>query len=122
MTKNLSKFAVFVLAILTAELLHLFAHHFVVDNLKGFSVYQKVAILMAISVLLFYPAFEVIEKYVHAISEHYVKGSKAVTGNKFISILLGFIVALLLLFWGFSYVWFHKNPFMDFLKWLKHLF
>lgn len=121
MTRKFTQFAVFALAILTAQLLETFVHHYFKGYLKNSSPYEIVVLNMVFTVIIFYPAFHFIEKFVRSASEKYVEKSKGITRNRLVGLMLGFAVALLLLFAGFAQVMYHKNPFIDFKLWLKGL-
>ena len=120
--RKLTKYIVIILAILAAELLHAYAHSFFHHQLEGSSPYKSVAVSMLIAVVVFYPVFHFIEKYIHSASEKYVEGAKRVTNNRFIGLVLGFAIAVFLLFAAFSQVWYHKNPVIDLKNWLVSVF
>lgn len=119
--KDLARVAMVIIAILTANFLQSVGLLYMSDHMRGTSVYKRVALSMAAAVLIFYPVFRLLEKYIKAGSARYVKGSARLTGNKFAGLLIGFTVAVLLLFIGFSYTWYQRNAFMDFKNWLKGL-
>jgi hypothetical protein len=110
MKRKITKYMVIVLAILLAELLHAFAHSFLEEFLTDGAPYRSVAILMVTAVVVFYPAFHFIQKYLKYTSEKYVQGAQKVTKNRFIGLMIGFALAIFLLFAAFSQVWYHKNP------------
>ncbi|MBX9852589.1 MAG: CvpA family protein [Cytophagaceae bacterium] len=120
--RKLTKYIVITLAILVAELLHAYAHSFFHHQIQGSSPYKSVAISMLIAVIIFYPVFHFIEKYIHAASEKYVAGTKKVTNNRYIGLILGFAIAVFLLFAAFSQVWYHKNPIIDLKNWVGSVF
>lgn len=112
MKRQATKFAVIILSILLAELIHEYVQHKFMHWVKHseFGLYASVGLSMAVAVLVFYPAFHLIEKYMKYASQKYVQGSKKLGKNSFISLLVGFFLALALLFIGFAEVWYHQNP------------
>jgi hypothetical protein len=116
--RTLTKVIVVILAILAAELLHTYAHHYFHSYSKGTTPYKVVAISMAVAVLVFFPIFHYLEKFIHSASEKYVEGAKQVTNNRFVGLLLGFAVAIFLLFAGFAQAMYHKNVIADIKNWI----
>lgn len=115
MKRKLTKYIVVVISILTAELLHEYIHELLHKWLKtsGLGMYVTVLISMAVAVAVFYPAFHLIEKYVAWAAKKYVDGAKRISGGPFKGLLIGFVVAIILLFIGFCQVWYHVNVLHD---------
>lgn len=115
MKRKMTKYVVVIISILTAELLHEYIHAMLHKWLEasGLGLYLMVLISMAVAVAVFYPAFHLIEKYVAWAAKKYVDGAKRVSGGPFKGLLVGFFVALILLFIGFCAVWYHINPLQD---------
>lgn len=92
----MTKYAVFIVAALIAALINGLITKYVHQHIdqKG---YMLVLIDMLAVVLIFAPIFAFVSKYTKKLSTVYLKTSKKVSGNKK-SILLGFTVALILLF------------------------
>jgi hypothetical protein len=122
MTRKLTGIAAAILAILTAELLHSIAHSWFHHHYHISSPYKSVAVSMIVAVAVFYPAFHFLEKYVHKASEKYVEGSKAISKNRTIGLILGFSIAVFFLFVGFSMVWHERNPLIEITHWFKKLY
>jgi hypothetical protein len=116
MKRKTTKFAVIVISILLAELIHDYIQELLMDwvHESEFGLYSSVLISMVVAVVVFYPAFNVIEKYLHYASSKYVEGAKKISKNGFLGLVIGFFLALFLLFIGFSELWFQKNPVTSF--------
>lgn len=112
MKRKSTKLAVIVISILLAELVHEYVQHLLKHWIKdsNFGIYSSVLILMVAAVAIFYPAFNLIERYLKYASKKYVEGSKKIGKNSFLGLVIGFFIALLLLFIGFCEIWFHVNP------------
>ncbi|HEX8547470.1 MAG TPA: hypothetical protein VF691_10950 [Cytophagaceae bacterium] len=119
MTKRFNRYAVIIITILLAELIHAYALSFVSRWKDDASPYKSVAISMLIAVLVFYPAFKFMEKFLKGISNKYMLKSKKIIGKNLIGSVIGFLLALFLLFLAFSAVWYGKNPIIDLREWIS---
>lgn len=119
MTKKFNRYAVIIITILLAELIHAYALSFVARWKDDVSPYKSVAISMLIAVVIFFPAFKFIEKFIKGFSNKYMLKSKKVIGRNFISAVISFFLALFLLFLAFSAVWYGKNPIIDLREWMS---
>src|ERR1700751_5045000 len=104
MTRKFTQFAVFALAILLAELLQSYAHHFFDEKFVHGHAYKKVMLSMLITLLVFYPIFHFVEKYIKSATEKYVEGTMTITRNRLTGLLIGFAIAITLIFAGFAKV------------------
>lgn len=96
-----TKYAIYAVAVLCAALINEFIINYVrkhVDQ-KG---YLLVLIDMIIVVLIFAPTFAIVSEYTKKLSKAYIKTSKKVSSNKN-GTLLGFTVAIVILFILFAY-------------------
>jgi hypothetical protein len=117
MKRKVTKYAVIIISILLAELTHEYIQLMFAGWVKQsqFGLYISVLLSMLVAVLVFYPAFHLIETYLKFASKKYVQGSKKIGKDSFLGIIIGFGLALLLLFIGFCEIWYNQNP-------LAHLF
>jgi hypothetical protein len=122
MKRTFRKYAIIVIAILLAELVHSYAHSFLVTYKKGASAYEAVALSMAVAVLVFYPAFHFIDKYLKYASERYLEATKKISGGNTVGLLIGFAIAIFLLFMAFAQVWYQRNLIDDIHHWIKGAF
>ncbi len=112
MKRKATKFSVIVISILLAELIHEYVQHFFQEWVResAFGIYISVWVSMAVAVAVFYPAFHIIDSYLKAASQKYIQGTKKIGKNSFIGLMVGFFLALFLLFIGFSEIWYNQNP------------
>lgn len=120
MTKTFNKYAIIIITILLAELLNAYAFVILSHYKDSRHPYQSVAISMVIAVVIFYPAFKFIEKYLKGFSNKYMQKSRKFIGSSFFSALIAFILALFLLFMAFANLWYDVNPMADLRNFLGH--
>jgi hypothetical protein len=121
MKRTFRKYAIIIIAILLAELVHSYLHSFLVAYKKGISAYEAVALSMAVAVLVFYPAFHFIDKYLKHASAKYLDATKRITGGATVGLFVGFAIALFLLFMAFAQIWYQRNLIDDVHQWIKGL-
>jgi hypothetical protein len=119
MKRTFRKYAVIIIAILLAELVHAYAHSFLLKYKNGVSAYESVALSMAVAVLVFYPAFHFIEKYIVYASHKYLEATKKISGGNTLGLFIGFAIAIFLLFMAFAQVWYQRNLIDDLHHWIK---
>lgn len=109
--RQLTKYAIYAIAVLCAALINQFIRNYVNDHvhIKG---YLLVLVDMGIVVLVFAPAFALVSKYTKKLSKAYLKTSKKVSNNKNGN-LLGFTVAIIILFILFAYLRHNINVIQD---------
>jgi uncharacterized membrane protein YedE/YeeE len=120
MKRTFRKYAIIIIAILLAELVHAYAHSFLQKYKNGASAYEAVALSMAVTVLVFYPAFHYIEKYIKYASEKYLEATKRISGGNTVGLFIGFGIAVFLLFMAFAQVWYQRNLIDDIHQWIKN--
>lgn len=116
MKRKFTKVTVIVISILLAELLQDLIQHNLLHWVKEskFGMYTSVWIIMAAALALFYPAFRLIEKFVEMASEKYVAGSKKLSKNSSLGLLIGLVIAIFLIFVAYCEVLYGRNPVSDF--------
>lgn len=95
-SRRTTKYAIYTVAVLCAALINEFIGKYVKKHVE-MQGYLLVLIDMLIIVLIFAPAFALVNKYTKKISSAYIKTSKKITGNRN-SIRLGFTIAIIILF------------------------
>jgi len=95
MIAKYTKFVVFLLTILAAMVLSEYVEG-IFD--KGNS-YKGIAIKMAVTVFVYIPVFGILEQYLAKVSKKYASKSKQIAKNNFLGLTIGFIIALLGLYW-----------------------
>lgn len=109
--RKLTKFAIYAIAVLSATLINEFVIKYVKKHIHE-QGYLLVLIDMIIVILIFAPAFALVSKYTKKISMAYLKTSKKVSSSKNGN-LLGFAVAIIILFILFAYLRHHINVLSD---------
>ncbi|WMJ71852.1 hypothetical protein RCC89_01500 [Cytophagaceae bacterium ABcell3] len=114
MKRKLTKYAVVVLAIWLAKLIYAYAHGVIhhYTEVSG-SPYASTALSMLAIILIFYPVFHYLDKYFKKTSQKYIQTSKKVTKSSFWGLVLGFGIAVFLLFMAFANVWYDRNLIQD---------
>lgn len=116
MTTRLTKFAILSLSILSASLISDYAVSYF-SSWSGKN-YKGVAMGMFVTVIVFYPLFSLLERYIKKASSSYIKSSKKMAGSSFFGLIIGYALAILVLFIMFAIVWYDLNPVRD----LKSIF
>jgi len=95
--KKFTKYAIYAVAVLSAALINEYIIKYVKKHidLQG---YFLVVIDMVIIVLIFAPAFALVNKYTKKISKVYLRTSKKISSRNKNGTLLGFIIAIFILF------------------------
>ncbi|WP_299607455.1 hypothetical protein [uncultured Aquimarina sp.] len=109
--RQLTKFAIYAIAVLCAALINEFVIKLVKKQIHE-QGYLLVLIDMLIVVLIFAPAFALVSKYTKKLSKAYLKTSKKVSSSKNGN-LLGFTVAMIILFVLFAYLRHNINVIQD---------
>ncbi len=110
---KLFRVVVFIITILTANLLSDFLTEYL-TSFKG--LYRPLSftlMAMTIIVLIFYPAFKVLDLWIGKMSANIVKTGRSLAG-KYTGLILAFILSLLVLIFFYVKLWYNINIF-DFL-------
>ncbi|PKV51973.1 hypothetical protein ATE84_4073 [Aquimarina sp. MAR_2010_214] len=94
--RKTTKYAIYAVAVLSAALINEYILKYVKKHIDQ-QGYLLVLIDMLVIVLIFAPAFALVTNYAKKISKVYLKTSKKISSRNN-GILLGFIVAILILF------------------------
>lgn len=100
-TQKLTKYVIFTLTVLIASLLSNYLTELATKNFVEHS-YKGVAIEMILIVIIYYPAFILLESIITKISKQYVKNSKKAIKSSSFGLLISFGIALLVLFYLFA--------------------
>lgn len=111
MYRYIFRFFVITITILTANLLTTAISEYMITYKHHVKPVTFTFIAMGIIVIVFYPLFMKMEEWTKKFSMKFIKSGKGVAG-KYLGIFLTFIVALLVLFYFYSKMWYH----IDFLK------
>lgn len=114
MTK-FNRFAILTLTILIGTLISDYAINYFTETIG--KTYKGVWVNMAATVIIFFPLLSMLDAYVKKASRTYIKTSKKITGNSFWGLILGFTLAILVLFILFANVWYK----LDAIEYIKSL-
>ncbi len=109
--RQTTKYAIYAVAVLCAALINEFIINYVKKRIDQ-QGYLLVLIDMLIVVLIFAPTFALVSEYTKKLSKAYIKTSKKVSSSKN-GTLLGFTVAIIILFVLFAYQRHHINVIQD---------
>jgi hypothetical protein len=107
--KRLSTIVIYILAILSAELLVEHAKHLIHIKTGTSSAYINTLIGMAVIVTIFYPLVLLAEWLLEIIAEKIVHQSKHTIGSEILGLLVSFIVGFGILFLIYLKMWYGKT-------------
>lgn len=113
MKRTFTRFVVFSVAILSAELLVQYLTKQLPSYRRPGQPYYSTLIRMSLVVAVFYPCFLIVSGVMEEVAKTYVKNTKKITSGWWRGMIICYTLALILLLWGFAYVWYHRNLFMD---------
>lgn len=106
MYRNLFKFAVLSITILTAELIANLITNYLVSYKWQYKPLQFTLLSMAIIVIVFYPLLTQFEKWLNKFTKRFVKASHFYFG-KYLGLLFMYLVSLLILIWFYTKMWYN---------------
>jgi len=122
MKRTFTRFVVFSVAILSAELVVQYLNSMVPRYRVPWHPYGTTLLRMGFIIAVFYPCFLVCEAVMERFVKFYVRKSKKLTTGWWRGMITCFTIALLLLLWGFAKVWYGRNLFADAWNTLAGLF
>lgn len=118
MNKFINKYAVIIISILLADLISTY----VLGWLHGYSnttmPYYSSALSMMVVVIIFYPMLLFLEKYLKQMSSNWIKHGGKWIGNLFVGQIVGFLMALFLIWLGYAHALYHVKPWSVINNWL----
>ncbi|MBC7389120.1 MAG: hypothetical protein H7329_07920 [Opitutaceae bacterium] len=96
--KKITDLFILCLTILLANILVEVITNWAGRYLKTENIFKTNAISMAVTVIVYYPAFKALNEFLKSSTKKYIVNTKKVAGGGFIGIMLAFIIALVLLF------------------------
>jgi hypothetical protein len=119
MNKQITKYVLIAIAILLAELLG--AYFFLVmEKYKSSEMpYRSTAIQMVAALLIYYPIFTFLDKYVKSGSKNLVKNTQKVARHNLIGVLLAFAIAFFFIWVALAMIWYKRNLFDDLGIWIE---
>lgn len=110
--KQLTKFTVYSITILTAYLISECLVNFLNSHYKE-KTYSSVLIGMLVVLIVYFPVVTFLDKYIKRMSKTYINQSKGLSNNSHIGIIVGFLVMFFVLFVLFALVWYDLNLLED---------
>jgi hypothetical protein len=108
--RKVFRFMVFVLTILTANLISDFLSNYLVSFKSYYRPIPFTLLAMGIIVLIFYPSFQVLDHWISKLSKNVVETGKSLAG-KYFGLFLAFFIAILILTYLYLQVWYDINIF-----------
>lgn len=121
MNRKITKYVVIAIAILIAELINAFFLLVMEKYKSSHTPYQSTAIQMFASILIYYPLFTFLEKYLHSGSKNLVKNSQKIAQHGFLGILMAFAAAFFIIWVALVKIWYHRNIFEDLMRWIDQI-
>lgn len=118
MHKKISKYAIIGIAILLAELLNAFFLLVMEKYKSGHMPYRSTAIQMIASLIVYYPVFTFMEKYIKNSSKHLITNTKKIANHNIGGIILAFTVAFFVIWVALARIWYNRNLFGDLAHWI----
>jgi hypothetical protein len=122
MGKKLNRITIVVITILMGELIYAYTLPFFLPYKSATHPYRSVAITMLLSVCIYYPAFVFINKFLKDFSGKYMRKSSKLIGGQVLGRLLGFSLAVLLIFIAMTQILYKRNAVSDLMSWFGRLF
>ena len=110
MYKNLFKFAVMTITILTANLLTSKISEFLIGYHSHYNVLTRTLIIMAIVTIILYPLYAYLQKWLTALSKKIIRSGSSVAG-KYVGLVLAFLICIAVLLCFYAQMWYHINVF-----------
>ena len=108
--RKIFKFIVFTITILVANLISDFLSNYLVSFKNHYRPIPFTLMAMGIIVLIFYPAFEVLDHWIAKFSKSIIETGKSLAG-KYFGLILAFVISVLILTYFYLQVWYDINIF-----------
>ncbi len=119
MNKKISKYIVIGIAILVAELINAYFLLIMEKYKSSEAPYQSTALQMVASLVIYYPLFTFLEKYLHSGSKNLVKNTQKIAKHNLLGILLAFCIAFGIIWTILVKIWYKRNLFEDLGNWIE---
>lgn len=109
MNNKISKLLITSLTILTVTLIATYLKTQIDTYYKGRSMIKNVFLGMFVIVIIYYPMTSLLNKYFQFVSKKIVSKSKKISKSSTIGMLIGFSIAIFVLFLGYAKIWYNWN-------------
>ena len=116
MNRKLNKLFVTSLTILTASLIAIYLIERIDVYFKNGRSYQSVLAGMTLMVIVYYPMTTFLEKYFEVISKKMLSNSKKIAKSNTLGMLIGFSIAIFVLFIFYAQIWYGIDVIKDIKK------
>lgn len=113
--RNLFKFFVMVIIILTVNLISSYIDNYFQDKLQKYNPFYITLVGMLVIVLIFYPLFSKFDKFIGDFAKKFLKEGTMLFGSK-VGIFAAFIIAFIVLWYFYAKIWFGINIFFIFFQ------
>ena len=96
--RKFTTWVIFCLTVLAADLLAEIAIHWIGRYTHSNNPYKSAAIGMAVAIIVFFPAFQLIDMIVKKSAKKYVSKTRQAAGGGFYGLLSAFVIGLLVLY------------------------
>ena len=119
MNKQITKYVMIAIAILLAELLGAY-FLLVMEKYKSSEMpYRSTAIQMIASLVIYYPLFTFLDKYLKSGSKNLIKNTQKVAKHNLLGVLLAFVAAFFIIWVALARIWYKRNLFEDLGSWIE---
>jgi hypothetical protein len=119
MNKQITKYVVIAIAILLAELLSAYFFLVMAKYKSSEMPYRSTAIQMVASLVIYYPLFTFLDKYLKSGSKTLIKNTQKVARHNLLGVLLAFVVAFFFIWVALAKVWYNRNLFDYIGTWIE---
>lgn len=119
MNRKLNKLLVTILTILVVTLIAMYLRKRVDAYFSNGRNYQSVLVGMGLMVAVYYPMTKLMNKYFESMSKSYLAGSKKISKTNSTGVIIGFLMAIFVLFILYAKVWYNLDVLKDLLNIIK---
>ncbi len=109
MNNKLAKLFITILTILASGLIAGYLIEYTDAYYKSKNMYKNVALGMLILVLVYYPMTTFLDAYFQKLSKKVMNKSKKIAKSNVFGMLIGFCIAIFVLFLGYAKFWYNWN-------------
>lgn len=116
------QFCIFVLTLFLAEIISAIVKEHLPITYDWHSPYKLTAFKMAVTLIIYYPLFSIIETVAKFVSKKFISKTKKATGSGSLGLILAFTIGLASIYFYFLYNWYHVNIFHVISQYVSHKF
>jgi hypothetical protein len=116
------QFCIFVLTLFLAEIISVWVKEHLPISYNWQSPYKLTAFKMAVSLIVYYPLFSIIETLAKFVSKKFISKTKKATGSGAFGLILAFTIGLTSIYFYFLYDWYNINIFHEINRYIHRQF